>query len=310
MTQAYALVDSDQRTFGDMITQLLLDLHRPDLQQIAPEYIRIAIRYYSRLPFFFNQISNDSVLGWQADLTIPRGYCIIETASDTNTYIFVALNSGVNGPTIPTFTPTIFTPNGVPGVIFQPGDPGVTTDGGVYWATVRAWNPNVAGATSFYFTQLSTVPSFNQYVPPIDYIAPYRVEITVPNLRYSLVKQSFDVLRSWDVIRPAPTTSYPTDWAFFQNQIYIWPYPVSFYPITLSYNTAPFPPQNLTDSNFWTTVAEAMVRAYARARINAIVLRDVEAAQADYKEAETEFTSLKTQEVLMHQTGNIPPDVW
>src|SRR5438128_458493 len=182
MPQAYSQLNADTRTFGDLIQALLTDLHRPDLQQIAPDYLRTAIRYYSRLPFFFNHLHNSEFLSWQADLTIPRGYTILETASDTNTYIFVALNSGTNGATIPTFTPTLFTPNGVPGVVFQPGDPGVTQDGSVYWATVQAWAPATAGATSFYWTQLSTVPTFNQYVGPIDYIAPYRVEITIPNL--------------------------------------------------------------------------------------------------------------------------------
>lgn len=310
MGEAYNPLDADSRTFGDLIQRVLLDLHRPDLLQLAPDYIRDAIRYYSRMPFFFNQIDNTNIGGWQASLYYPQGTTIIETASDLNQYIFVALTAGTNGSTIPVFTPTIFQPNGVPGINFAPGDPGVTQDGTIYWATVQQWTPSTDGATNFFWTQLSTVPTFNQYVGPLDYVAPYRVEITIPNLRFSLTKQSYDDLRNWDVIRPSPTTAYPTDWAWFQNQIYIWPYPVSFYPLTLSYYTAPPVPVNMTDSNFWTTTAESLIRAYTRARINAEVLRDVEAAQADQAVAKLEFDALKLEEVAQNQTGNIPPDYW
>lgn len=310
MSEAYSLLDADSRTFGDLILAVLTDLHRPDLQQLVPDYIRQAIRYYSRFPFWFNQFDNTGITGWAASLFIPQGYTIIDTATDSNTYIFVALNAGQNGTASPGFTPTIFTPRQVPGKIFQAGDPGTTLDGTVTWATVEAWNPNTAGATNFYWTQLSTVPTFNQYVGPVDYVAPYRVEITIPNLRYCLSKYSYNELRNLDVIRPSPTTSYPTFYSWFQGQIYIWPYPVSFYPITLSYYTAPFPPRDMTTSNFWTTTAEAMIRAYTRARINLEVLRDKEAFDADMQAANMEFTSLKSQEISQQQTGGIPADYW
>src|SRR5437763_920791 len=161
MGQAYTPADADTRTFGDLIQAVLTDLHRPDLQQIIPDYIRTAIRYYSRLPFFFNQLDNTNIGGWVGQQFVPLGTTIIATADDANTYIFVNLVAGVNATIQPVFDHRIFTPNGVPGVNFTVGDPGTTADGAITWATVQQWTPANAGATSFYWTQLSTVPTFN-----------------------------------------------------------------------------------------------------------------------------------------------------
>lgn len=306
MSQAYALSDSDQRTFGELIQRVVDETKRPDLLGEIPGYIRDAIRYYSRQPFFFNQVDNTAVTTWAASLYIPRGYTIRDTASDGNYYIFVALTPGNNDSSKPTFTPTLFTPSGTAGIVFVAGQDGTTVDNEVTWATVEAW-PATNADVSTRWAQLSTVPAVNQYVGPIDYVAPRVIEITAAGNRYELNKIGYPKLRSYDVVRPAPMTTYPTEWAWFQKQIYVWPYSNGFYPLTLSYYSAPFPPMDNSDSNFWTTTAEAMIRNYAKARIQAERIRDPDAALTDMKVAQDEFKSLKLQEVIQESTGAIPP---
>jgi hypothetical protein len=310
MPQAYDPNSADVRTFGDQIARLDADLKRPDLLGDIPDYLRDAIRFHSRNPFFFTQIDNSNIGPWAPSLQVTRGYTIYDVASDASKYIFVALNDGLVGTgSIPSFTPVIFQPRRVAGRVFQAGDAGTTVDNQVTWATVRAWTENTDGAIDFYWTQLTTVPTFNKYTPPIDYAAPYRVEVTIPSLRYELGKTSYNALRNVDVIRPAPITVYPADYAWFSQKIFLWPYPVGFYPLTLSYYTAPFPPRMVNESNFWTTTAERLIRKYAAALLESEVIRDDASAAKDFQAAAEELKSIKSLE-SEQISGPIPPSDW
>lgn len=307
--QAYDPNSLDSRTFGDLILQLLKDLNKPNLQDDAPTYLRDAIRYFSRQPFLFSEIDNASVLGWQASLYVPQGYTILATADNGLPYIFVNLVSGLNGTgSQPVFDHNLFTTANAPN-IFQPAQVGTTVDGAITWATIAPW-PTTNGSPNRYWTQLSTVPMVNQYAPPVDYVAPYLIEVTAAGLRVPLYKRTYSYIRGLDVIRPAPITVYPTDWTFFQEQIYTWPYPNGFYPLTLSYYTAPFPPVLTTDSNFWTTRAERMIRKYASALIQSEIIRDDESAAKDFAAAKMEERSFQRQ-ASEQNSGPIPPsDEW
>jgi hypothetical protein len=125
-----------------------------------------------------------------------------------------------------------------------------------------------------------------------------------------MTKITYRDLREYDVIRYSPPTTYPTWWAWFQQQIYLWPYPVSFYPITLSYTTAPALPRSATDVNFWTTQAEALIRFEAEARLCEAVLNDLESSQRYRGLAARELAILMSQQTQQHETAGIPPDVW
>lgn len=314
MAQEWSLVQSDQRNFGTMQTRLLDDLNRPDLSQFAPTYIQDAIRFYSRKPFFFSEMDNTSVPFWgnapatgtpTPNLIYTQGATITDVASDNNQYVFVNLIAGTADATRPVFTPILYAPAAQSSPpVFNPTSAGTTVDGGCLWATVAPWRPGI-------WTQLATVPFQNQYVPPIDYIAPRIVEVTwAGSMRIGMTKITYKELREYDVIRYSPPTTYPTWWAWFQQQIYFWPYPVGFYPITLSYTTAPALPRTATDVNFWTTQAEALIRYEAAARICWAVLGDMEGAQRYYLLAGREMSILMSQQTQQHSTQGIPPDVW
>ena len=317
MPQQWTLAQADNRNFGTMQQRLLDDLNRPDMSQFAPTYIQDAIRYFQRKPFFFSEMDNTTDLAWgnapapggagTGSLYYTQGATIMEVASDNNQYAFVNLVAGTGGATRPTFTPNLFV---LPGLgsggappVFVPGT-GTTIDGQCLWATVGPALPAL-------YTQLTTVPYQNQYVPPLDYVAPRLVEVTWSgNLRVAMTKITYTQLREYDVIRYSPPTTYPSWWAWFQQQIYFWPYPIGFYPITLSYTTAPALPKNSSDANFWTTQAEALIRYEAAARICVAVLNDMESAQRYQALVLREMAILMSQQTQQHSTAGITPDVW
>lgn len=290
-----------------MVNRLIDDINRPDLQSEALSYIQDAIRLYQRKPFFFNETDNSATATYANSTNYPQGSVIQATVSGT-AYAFCALNAGISGSGgTPAFPSTIFTPPTTAGQFPPPppGTPGTIVDNTIMWGNVGQW-------TSTVWTQLSTVYSINQYVPPIDYATPERIEITAANLRIPLIKISYEELRNYDIIRPAPITVYPTYWAWFQQMIYLWPYANGFWPITISYRAAPPMLTQASQSNYWTTNAERLIRKYAQASIERELLHDAEAAEISMTAAKEELAALKSQAIQQNNPTNagIPSSDW
>jgi hypothetical protein len=307
MAQYFLDAERDTRTFGEQAARLLRDLNRPRLAGFVEQYLQDAMRYFSSYPFFFTEVDNTDEKTWAASTNYPLGSTIRFT-SGGDTYVAVALNSGKSGTTQPAFTTTIFQ---VPSSGFAPppsGTAGTTDDNEVRWATVE--NITQANREAQYWTQLSTVYRENVYTPPIDYASPVLVEVTFSSIRYKLDQVTYERLRELDALRPAPATTFPTLWAWYQQKIYLWPYPTQILPLTISYRTAPPIAREATDSNFWTTKAEALIRAYARWRINTEILRDPEAAALDERAWKEELRRLQAQAVIQNQSGGISPTEW
>ncbi len=320
---------TDGRTFAEQVARTLDDLNRPDLVQAVPEYLRDAIRYWRRKPFFFSDVDNADTGGpagtgtatgapppWAANTFFPQGAAIQAQATDGNTYVYVQLTfgGGVSGATQPSFTPALYPlPFQASFPVYAPGV-GVTQDGTLLWANAAFLTGPAPppGATSQIgiWTQLSTVPNWNQVTPPIDYAVPRLVEVTAANLRFELIPLTYRELRSYDVIRPAPITVYPVYWAWYQQMIYLWPYPNGFYPLTISYRSYMALPQAPSDSNYWTTVAERMIRCYARGFINRDYLANARQAADDFAEGDREFRALRAQSNQMQVLQKIPPSSW
>jgi hypothetical protein len=295
MAQSYLPQQQDTRTFGVMQTRLLDDLNRPDLANIVIDYLQDAMRYYQRMAFFFSEIDNTQVPTWQAGAMYPLGSTIYRVVGTTPyPYAFVAMSTGVqqSGDTEPDWTDEQFL-NWGGSEFYQPplpDTPGITEDNDVLWANIGPYQPG-------YHTQLTTVPNVNQYIPPIDYTMPYMVQITTANLRLILEQLPFVELSSYDVIRPAPIAAYPRFWAWWQQLIYLWVYPLGFFPITLNYNTGPNLVVNSSDSNYWTTTAERLIRKSAQAAISREILYDQAAAQLAMSAVSEELSRLKSQAV-------------
>lgn len=315
MAESYTSTQRDTRTFGLQQQRLLDDLNRPDLQSIVVQYLQDAMRYYARKSWFFNEIDNSGVPVWAPDTYQPQGACVLGNSGGT-LYVFCALNTiavqtGTVEPAWPSTVFTVPTANGgSQGAVFPPPPPPYTPDLGLVQDNLVIW-ANIGPFQNGIFTQLSTVYNINQYQPPIDYVMPRLVEVTwSQNLREGMRNISYEDLRAYDVIRPSPPYSYPYFWAWFQQQIYFWPYPNGFYPITLSYRTAPPLVVAASDSNFWTTKAERLVRKYAQGSIEREVLHDEEAAVVSFQSATEEQSSLRSQNIGQTAVGGIPSSGW
>ena len=318
MSQQWPATAVDSRTFGAQQARTLDDLNRPNLQNIVTEYLQDSMRFWQRRPFFFTDTDNTAPLAWQASVETTIGTTIQFTTGGV-TYAFVAGNAGLTGLTIPDFASivgTVFTPpatTGSPPPLPPPqsGTAGTIDDnGGAPTGVIWLNNGQIIGGFGAN-SQLTTLYNVNQYQMPIDLVAFTRVEVTwASNVRMEMQPLSYRDLRDLDVIRPTPPTSYPTYYCWYQQQLYLWPYPVGLYPITLSYRSMPTIAANAGDTNIWTTQAEAMIRHYAEARISEAVIGDSAAAQFYYDLANKEFLVLQQQGSQQDVRAGITPSDW
>jgi hypothetical protein len=318
MPQQWPETRVDQRTFGMLQQRTLDDLNRPQLAGIVTSYLQDSMRFWQRKPFFFNDADNTAVLNWQASVYATRG-CTIQYRSTTYNpgvvYNFVASSAGLTGTAQPNFEAVLAAPFVPPPANTSPpppqpppavGTPGTVQDNQVIWLN----NGRIIGGFGSN-PQLNTVYGVNEYALPIDLVAFTRVEITwAGTMRLELAPLSYRELRDLDVIRPTPPTTYPTVYAYYQERLYVWPYPVAQYPITFSYRSAPPIAVNATDVNIWTTQAEAMVRHYAESRINEAVIGDQQMAQLYLDLATQEFLDLQQQGSQRDVRSGIPPSIW
>lgn len=264
------------------------------------------MRFYARKPFFFSDTDNTSVLSYANSVIVTQGTTIIATPAGGSPTYFVALNAGV--------TSNVGTPVW-PNTVFQvpqdnsqpppaPGTAGTIDDNGIIWANNGTTDVGV-------YTQLSTVYNINQLVMPIDLIAFTRVEVTWQlTQRIEMQPLSYGELRNNDMIRPTPPATYPTWYCWYQQQLYVWPYPAGLYPVTLSYRGSPPLAQLTTDSNVWTTQAEALIRYEAEGRMQREVIHDEEAAQTCFAMSRQEFLALQSQDSQQNVRAPITPDIW
>jgi len=311
----------DQRTYGALQQRTLDDINRPNLQGVVANYLQDSMRFWQRKPFFFTSADNADPLVWQAAVQTTRGTTIQYTDPTGAVWNFVAANAGLTDPAnVPNFQSVVNIPfvvppapaGGVPPIPPPPvGTPGTIIDNGGPPTGVMWINNGLIIGGFRSNPQLSTVYNTNEFDLPIDLIAFTRVEITwARNLRVELAPESYARLRNLDVIRPTPPTTYPSMYAYYHGKLYVWPYPVGQYPITFSYRSAPPIAQNSSDTNVWTTQAEAMVRHYAEGRINEAVIGDQQMAQLCFDLANQEFLDLQQQGTQRDVRAGIPPSDW
>lgn len=319
MAQQWPQSQVDNRTFGQLISRTLDDLNRPQLQGIVTSYLQDSMRFWQRKPFFFTDSDNGAPLTWQPGQIATRGTTIQFTAATGLVYNFVAANHGTTGATAPNFASIInlpFTPPvslGHPPPLPPPplGTAGTIDDNGGPPTGIRWLNNGLIIGGFRANPQLSTLYHVNEYELPIDLVAFTRVECTwARTIRIELAPYSYAELRGLDMIRPTPPTTYPTLYAYYMSKLYVWPYPVGLYPITLSYRSAPPIAQLSDDVNIWTTQGEAMVRHYAEARINEAVTGDQQMAQLCFDLANQEFLDLQQQTSQRDVRAGIPPSIW
>ena len=140
----------------------------------------------------------------------------------------------------------------------------------------------------FYFNQLRTPNVFNTVAGQEFYTSSdnanigtmaklNKVTVLVNGNRYTLNPRTADYLEDISV-NPA-VTSYPFDYAYYAENLRLYPIPSGAYPITLMGTQRLTALSAGTDSNAWTTDAEALIRCEAKMDIYLNVLQQPELAQ-------------------------------
>jgi hypothetical protein len=173
-------------------------------------------------------------------------------------------------------------------------------EGEIYDATITT-NVNEAIQTAiafyerkkFWFNQVtgtfSTVASQEYYAAAANSDIPDLIEIqsmTVTNssIKYPVHSASFTDIDAW---QNAAMTGLPTDFAYFNEQIRLYPIPDAVYTVTMAYHKRFATLSADADSNVWTTDAELLIRTRAKRELSLHKLWDAE-MYARLKPAEDE----------------------
>ncbi len=140
-------------------------------------------------------------------------------------------------------------------------------------AAVAARIPNaIQSAIRFYeserlwFTEgestSSTVAGQQQQAMPTDFLEGDSLTLTVDNIRYLLKRRPWSWMRGHNI--DTLTTSRPTDWSYFADQIYMFPIPDLVYTLTMSYLQRLAALSGFTDTNAWMVHGEELIRERAK----------------------------------------------
>lgn len=140
----------------------------------------------------------------------------------------------------------------------------------------------------FYFNQLRTPNVFNTVSGQEFYTSAdnanigsmaklNKVTVLVNSNRYTLNPRTADYLEDISV-NPA-VKSYPFDYAYYAESLRLYPIPSGVYPITLMGTQRLSTLVNGTDSNAWTTDAEALIRCEAKMDVYLNILQQPDLAQ-------------------------------
>ena len=166
----------------------------------------------------------------------------------------------------------------------------------------------------FFFneTQSTLTTSIDQeYYAESDFAtAPAIVEIdsariTVNGSNYTLIRRDFDYIDQ--IATNADLTGDPTDYAYYNKKIRLYPIPDAARVIVVSHVTKPATLSATTDTNAWMTDAEEMIRMKAKADLFYNVIRNPEEAQVCERAARMAHDSLWMETVQRISSGKIRP---
>lgn len=160
-----------------------------------------------------------------------------------------------------------------------------------YWfdESVGAFN-TVAGTQSY-----STVENLPENIRNVDY-----VRLTVSSTYYELIQRDINYIITANV---NDNESQPTDWAFFEQKIWLYPTPNLVYPVTIYFHKAYPDLVNANDENDFTTnpEAEEYIENYALYWLYKKVILDREKAE-EYRVLSNESMKI-LQSITAQLTG-------
>jgi len=105
------------------------------------------------------------------------------------------------------------------------------------------------------------------------------LRVLVNGQRYPITKRTWQYIEQIST-NPLVTSTYPADWAYFAEQIRLYPIPSQAMPVQASFDPRLAPLANPTDSNVWTQDAYDLIRCTAQLIIAREVIKNVAHAEA------------------------------
>lgn len=124
---------------------------------------------------------------------------------------------------------------------------------------------------SFWFNEsratMSLVANTPNYAVPTDLLVPISLTITYNNHPYEMHFRTWGWYRAIHGDDVFIGKSVPTDWAYFANQMWVYPIPNSNYTLTLAYIQQLATLSARSDSNEWMIGGEELIRSRAKANV-------------------------------------------
>lgn len=141
---------------------------------------------------------------------------------------------------------------------------------------------------------------------PSDIVEIDSIVTTVNNRIYKLDQVSYEHLEDIDA-GVTPLSGYPRLWAWYSEQIRLYPSPNNAYLLTLSYQYERPVLSADSDTNFWTEDAEELIRSRAKKDLYMTVVYDSEKASLCGTMETLAFKSLKNQTVKLLSSNQLTP---
>ena len=144
------------------------------------------------------------------------------------------------------------------------------------------------------------------YAVPTDMMSTDTLLITISTSKDPLDHVEYDDI---DSIDSGLYTGQPDRWAYYQDQIRLYPIPDDAYTLTLSYHKKL---EDLEDSesNAWTTTAKDLIRYRALAEIYTTILKDDAMASKSVMDEGRVFSELQTLNVMRSAPRRIRKTSW
>lgn len=110
-----------------------------------------------------------------------------------------------------------------------------------------------------------------------------------------------------ELLSTSTTTGYPYLWAYLNSTIILYPTPDAIYTVRGVGHVRLTTLSGDSDSNAWTTQAEALIRQTAKASLYAELLRDMEGAQVQSLLIQTTLERLRAETSRRKTVGQIVP---
>lgn len=151
----------------------------------------------------------------------------------------------------------------------------------------------------------STSSGTREYDPPSDLMSIIQIAVLANDTVYTLGYRTIQELNATDSQVSSPSLGIPVYYTWWANQVWLYPRPNGVYTIRYIYWAAEAAPEALTDSNFWTTTAESLVRNRAKWKLNMEVIRNPEQAQLDQQAEFQAYLRMKTETAVKTTGGRL-----